>query len=138
VWTSPLALENHARNHLAEFAALFGCLDALADRKKQTIKDLSKIDHRLLVSKTLQEASIGTMPVHDEVETFHHLKDFRGACLDGRQLEDCGMQGVHPSFACVILTSLERSSHDELKGSRKKPFASKALLTVVQGLGFRI
>jgi hypothetical protein len=56
VWTSPLALENHASNRLVEIAARFGCLNALADRKKEALNDLSKIDHRLLVSKTLQES----------------------------------------------------------------------------------
>ena len=57
-------------------------------------KDLSKIDHR-------QEAFIGTMPVHDALEAFNCPKDFRRACLDSRQLADCGVQGVHRSLACV-------------------------------------
>jgi hypothetical protein len=29
VWTSPLAPENHASNHLVEFAARFGCARSL-------------------------------------------------------------------------------------------------------------
>ncbi len=94
VWTSPRALENHANNCLVECAELIGCLHALADRKKAAVNELSKIDHRLLVSKTLQEVSICAMKVHDALEAFNCPKDFRRACLDIRQ------QKMMMSFIC--------------------------------------
>jgi hypothetical protein len=140
VWTSPLALENHASNRLVEFAALTGCLHALADRKKEALNDLSKIDHTvgLLVSKTLQEVSIGTMKVHDALEAYNCPKDFRRGFFDSMQLNDCCVQGSHRSLACVVFASGERASHDQLIGFFKNPRASKAVLAVVQGLGFRV
>jgi hypothetical protein len=138
VWTSPLALEKHASNRLVDFAERFGCLDALADRKKEAMNDLSEIDHRLLVSKTLEEFSIGTMKVHDALEAFNCPQDFRRGFFDSRPLLDCEVQGLHCSLACVIFASGERASHDQRIGSRKNPLVSKALLAVVQGLGFRV
>jgi hypothetical protein len=133
VWTSPRALQNHASNHLAECAVLIGCLHALADRKKEAVNDLSKIDHRLLVSKTLQEVSIGTMIVHAALEAFNCPKDFRRACLDSRPLNYCCVQGTHRSCACVIFASGERVSHDQRIYLLKNPRASKAAAAVFQG-----
>jgi len=110
----------------------------LLRRKKEAMNDLSEIDHRLLVSKTLQEFSIGTMKVHDALELFNYPQDFRRGFSDSGKLADCEVQGLHRSLASVIFASGERASHDQRIGSRKNPRVSKALLAVVQGLGFRV
>ena len=133
VWTSPRALQNHTSNCLAEFAVLIGCSHTLADRTKEEVNDLSKIDHRLLVSKTLQEECIGTMVVHVVLEACNCLKNFSRACLFSRPINDCCVQDIHHSCACVIYVSGERIFHDQCICSLKNIRASKVPVAVVQG-----
>ena len=76
------------------------------------MNDLSEIDHRLCVSKTLQEVCIGTMVVHAALEACNCTKDFRRGCFDRRPPNDCCVQGIHRIWTCVICTSGERFFHD--------------------------
>ena len=132
----PLAAENERSNRLGGAPRLFGGSHALADRQKGAIVDLPKINRRRLGAKTLEPFPIAPMPVDDELEASNHLKDLQRAFQDGRQLQDFGVQDLQCSYAVVILASGKSFSHDERIGLQKNMPASKATLTVVQGLGF--
>ena len=137
MWTSPHALENHASNGLVECAPLLGCPHALAHGKKEDVNKHVKIEHRLRVSDLPQEVMIGAMKVHYEVEALNCPKDVCRGFFDSRQLNDFCVQAFDRSWAVVIFASGERACHDQRIGSLKNPRVSKAVLAVVQGLGFR-